>query len=465
MNVKKLIRNYFYSFSILLLIFTGILFQCSNSGMDSDYKIELEQDAVFISIGDTVKLIVKDATNNAIIWSSDNETVATVSNTGLIRGISEGNTIITAKANSGEAMCEVTVSGTSPALQLTALNQELTEDIIYSKNILLKAHYRVMQGFDIDSEGNIYYIQIGQYSSGEQGVTKAHELYIIKSAPNSSDISDYMTVQYFGHGSNITIEEANDGEVYVWLNSNASKNTETYEYEDSRSISRIKYETGKVISDGYGGDTYFLNQGVYNVHPAVDFENRHLCVSATKNGTRYFYVYDLDEAMGLPLTSFTFDVTYGGEGFDIPLQTVTKTVEGKDLSRLTPIGSFVILKGANKDEDINYYSLQGFDIVGNYIYYNEGDGNGNDVNNGYSNDYVTVLDVNGNIIRQRTAVNAIKDISILDNFKITDTGYMEGEGIHVVGNKIYIGFASRRNPDALGGDNYRRANILVYDCK
>lgn len=459
MNLKS--KN-FILLSLVVSFCICIFCSCSDDDKDNN-QIKLDQDNLTIETDKEVQLNIIDAPTLTTVWYSSDKTIATVTNKGLVTGIKPGTAIITADIGYAKAKCEVTVIGISSMLSLDALSAPLSDNIIYSKNIQLIAPLRVMQGFDIDSKGNLYYIQIGKKSSGDVDKTKSHELYVIKSTPNSSDISIYMTFRYFGHGSNFVVEESGN-DTYVWLNSNASKTASSSEYENSVSFSRIKFEPGKVIENGYGGETFFLNNGKKNTHPAIDFENRRLCISATESGTRNFYVYDLDEALALPNTSFTFDVTFGGEESTIPEQTVSKTVEGKDLAKLTPLGSFSIPKGKDQASDLNSHSLQGFDIVGNYIYYNEGDGNGNDITNGNSNDYVTILDINGNIVHPRTAVTAITNIDNLKTAGITDSGYMEGEGIKVKGNKIYLGFASRRNPNIAGNDDYRRANIFVYDC-
>ena len=351
-------------------------------------------------------------------------------------------------------------------LSLEALSRPLSAELILSKNVKLIAPYRVMQGFDIDKEGNIYYIQIGTLSGGKVDVTKAHELYIIKAQPNSEDVSNYMTLRYFGHGTNMTVEETNDGEVYVWVGSNANKNTETHEYWGCRSISRIKYEAGKVVSDGAEGDVFFLDsEDKIELQPAVDIENRRLAIVSRKGNNRHFSIFDLDEALSLSTEDFTFEVIFGGEESDVPQQTMNKTISGRNLSKLTPLADFAIPLGTDKNKDFSSYYMQGFDIVGDYIYFNEGDGNKNKIENGHSNDCVTVLDYQGNFVRPRTAVAALTDLKTLKDFGITDTGYMEGEGIKVKGSKLYLGFASRRDPKAEGGDNYRRANIFVYDCE
>lgn len=341
-------------------------------------------------------------------------------------------------------------------LSLQPLQSSLSKELVYSKNVPLVAPFRVPQSFDFDSKGNIYYSQIGRASGFEQGKTKAHELYIIKSTPNEPGTTSYMTLRYFGHGSQMAIEEDN-GEIYVWIGSNATKYP-SGEYWDSQSVSRIKFEAGKTY-EGCGGDNFFLNNGVLRNYAAINKEANLICINATDRGTRYFYTYKLSDVMAAPLKDFTFSVTVGGEELHSRKEVVERRVEGRDLSGLTPLGWFAIPPGANKATDINSYHFQGYDIDQyGFIYFFEGDGY-NIHNTGLpSQAYVTVYNHNGKIVRERTGVKAIELAEQLMQMGLTNTsGYMEGEGIKIKGDKIYLQFASHMEPD-----NRRRANIFEY---
>ena len=59
----------------------------------------------------TATLTPSDATNKSLIWTSDNESVATVSN-GKVTAVSEGSATITVTTEDGDysATCEVTVT-------------------------------------------------------------------------------------------------------------------------------------------------------------------------------------------------------------------------------------------------------------------------------------------------------------------------------------------------------------------
>ena len=60
-----------------------------------------------------LSVIESNISDNEIIWSSDDETIATVSDQGMVTGIKKGTTIITAKSkndNNIKNTCEVNVT-------------------------------------------------------------------------------------------------------------------------------------------------------------------------------------------------------------------------------------------------------------------------------------------------------------------------------------------------------------------
>lgn len=87
-------------------------------------EIEINPNEVTIPINKSVNIRAtispKDATNKSLVWSSANDSIASVSANGTIKGISVGNTVITAEAKDGsgiQATCKVTV--VSPVKKVT----------------------------------------------------------------------------------------------------------------------------------------------------------------------------------------------------------------------------------------------------------------------------------------------------------------------------------------------------------
>lgn len=80
-------------------------------------KIEINPSNLSMIVGDTQQLTTiihpSNATDQSVTWSSDNQSVANVSNTGLIRANAVGSATITCMANDGsgvKATCQITVA-------------------------------------------------------------------------------------------------------------------------------------------------------------------------------------------------------------------------------------------------------------------------------------------------------------------------------------------------------------------
>jgi uncharacterized protein YjdB len=75
--------------------------------------VEIDLDADFIEVDEQVRLshivIPHDATDNDAAWSSDDEAVATVSEEGLVEGVSLGTTDIVVRVGEFTARCSITV--------------------------------------------------------------------------------------------------------------------------------------------------------------------------------------------------------------------------------------------------------------------------------------------------------------------------------------------------------------------
>ncbi len=94
----------------------------TNCESENDYsldkpKIFLDYEAIELNVGESKRLLAyfepAETQNIAHTWSSNNEDVASVDETGLVRAKSEGTATITAKtaAGSSKAKCSVTVIG------------------------------------------------------------------------------------------------------------------------------------------------------------------------------------------------------------------------------------------------------------------------------------------------------------------------------------------------------------------
>ena len=166
--------------------------------------------------------------------------------------------------------------------------------------------------------------------------------------------------------------------------------------------------------------------------------------------------YRLSEARALPIEDIVLNpCTFGGESgnpYHPTEQTVTYTVKARDLRKLTPLGRFT-------NPGLEDVPSQGFDINDGKFYQAAGLGNNNDGQD-ESVAYLTIKNIHGEVIEPTTRIEAIRNMKALNLFGVTDTGYMEAEGVKVRQGTLYLGYASK------GSENKRYATILKYQpCK
>lgn len=99
----------------LLTLMLMIVVGCSK---DDDAKLSLSTNSIFLYAEDTEKITA----NEKVTWSSDDEFVATIDNSGTVTGEHVGKTIITATGDNGESKCTVEVKAkyntyTEPVLE------------------------------------------------------------------------------------------------------------------------------------------------------------------------------------------------------------------------------------------------------------------------------------------------------------------------------------------------------------
>ncbi len=111
-------KRLFSTFAVALAALMALA-ACSESAGQNDNvavtEVTLDRNSCTIGIRDEITLVPavvpEDATNKSVVWTSDNPTVATVNNAGLVTAVAEGSaSIIVVTADGGQtAACEVTV--------------------------------------------------------------------------------------------------------------------------------------------------------------------------------------------------------------------------------------------------------------------------------------------------------------------------------------------------------------------
>ena len=403
--------------------------------------LKLTRNKVYISPGGTTQLKaeMKPEDGDALYtWESSDPDIVTVDKNGLATYKQSGSAEISVSYGKYTSICKVYCLENSPLDFRSVLGQGLSESLLYSKNVSIASTGRIMQGFDI-VDGVIYYSQVSN---------DGKSVLISRAEGPGKNTTATMTLNYFGHGTQIAVESTSDGD-YIWAGSNGTELDE--EYGDNLSFSRVKFEGGKT-HDSCAGDTYVLTgTGEYDLQVSLDFDNRKLLLGTRKGGQRHFAIYNLDEVLNLPVKD------------DVPIYTQVEGEEketklkARDLSDCEPISRFSVSAGADKDNDVYSYSHQGHAVDGDYIYFYEG----NVIDDGkgayYSKAYLTTFNYSGDIVVDRTEVKAIADNAKLKTLGLTTVGYAEAESLKIKDNTLYLGIACHD-----GGNAKRYANILKY---
>ena len=337
------------------------------------------------------------------------------------------------------------------------LGEPLNSDLVYRDGMVLTRN-SVMQGFDLDESGNMYLIQVAGFDE--------HNLNLCMFNKHEGVKAGEMTFSYFGHGTNISLEEDN-GKVYVWVGSHGYKASDG-SYTGSLTVSRIEYKDG--VKYEHSGEDVYIYEGVRNIHPAVNREKNIFAVTHSKRvsgvSRRTFSVYKLDEVLALEKREVTLPSRkYGGGKAPISETTSSDKVQAKVISDLKPLYEVKLSEGFAGDEDIpdqiegavGKYAFQGFDADENFIYFFEGVGNENDPSL-KSAAFLSVIGKNG-VLSARKEVAAANDVEKLKELGFADNGYFEAEGVKIIGDELYLGFASRKKQ---GSIDQRLANILKY---
>ncbi len=309
---------------------------------------------------------------------------------------------------------------------------------IVANSLRLTTDHRAVQSFEVDKNGNFWFMQPGNIAKKQPGLTKIHESYLTKGGRGG----DWMKFLYFNNAQGLSIEHAADGD-YAWIGSNGSK-TKSGAYGNSRTISRVPIHNKQTLDGGYAGDTFFVG-GTYNI-PAVDAENDILAIYTYGKGTITIRTWALSEALALPDAEVKFKVIVKGELVGEEEETQARTIKCKDLRMLDPLSEMTISKpdkeNGNPGKDIFYYSFRGFDVDKDYIYFVEGAHNkGNFKGNGPSKAYITVFTHDGSIVLPRRPINIIGDQYLLESLGIVPTGYADVCGVQVKGDKAYVAFS------------------------
>ena len=176
------------------------------------YSLRFEPNSITLGIGKSYRLVpISDPFYDDVQyeWKSVDERVATVDQSGVVTGVSVGSTEVRAFYGDNRlARCLVSVVESTSSLPdpTAALSEGLSQQMIFSSN-QLPYKGTIMQCFDFyDENGYIYYTQsVGDTKTGNRWMVA-----LGRQKRNEAPSDDYMKLQWFGHGTLLVAERADD---------------------------------------------------------------------------------------------------------------------------------------------------------------------------------------------------------------------------------------------------------------
>lgn len=276
-------------------------------------EISLISDSIRLEKFETYNLVVMGAEDETVVWSSENENVASVSN-GLILANSEGTTTIVAAVGVQKLNCKVVVfsNGYIPVISLGFDNGinlaegqtfRLSPKLSYNGREYTDAKYEYVSSADtvsVDGSGKITASKLGNAFVTVTGVWRGYE---VKTSVSVSVVDTS------------TVIEVTEREVELYLNSSfseypASAKLTVSAIEDGNAVSEPQYTLVEVLEDGDVSGLAELQNGL---------------IVAKKTGTAH-YVVQYAAENGTVVQSAKFTV----RSFISPEEIISTPIEGED---------------------------------------------------------------------------------------------------------------------------------------
>ena len=126
-------------FSALLCgVMAFCLFSCEQEQDVPVTSVTITQSSAEMLIGETTQLSATvqpgNATEKTLTWTSSRQSVATVSSTGLVTAISEGESTITASAGGKSGTCKITVSKSDTSIATVKPDDATDKTVTWSSS-------------------------------------------------------------------------------------------------------------------------------------------------------------------------------------------------------------------------------------------------------------------------------------------------------------------------------------------
>lgn len=264
--------------------------------------ITLNENKLTVGIGDTqeVKATISptNATNNGVMWESDDPKIATVNSLGEITGVDKGTTVITAKTKDGAYTAKVTVNVKKIVLKKIIIDDsKLSIGLGESKSIKYRLDPKNASPELVWKSGNDNIVSVDK--KGIVTGLKEGSTTVIVSSKKEPDISASVTVKV-SKPVPMTGIKLNKHEVTLYLGDKTKKGylsatvlpTNTTDDKSFKWIpgdnSIVTISSGQLTAKSIGSTTISVktNKGGFTDNCTVTVKEKYL-YTVTQNGNKY----------------------------------------------------------------------------------------------------------------------------------------------------------------------------------
>lgn len=188
--MRKLFKNFLrpLAFALTLTMLALSFFACKN-GDGSETTLTIDPKEIELFVGETFELTATASDHSSIVWQSENEAVATVSDNGTVKGIAAGATVIKAQSGEKTAECKVAVKESAKPEAKNTFSGGIGVTELFSGDRIKILPALKIEGVNVDKEILVNYV------SSDESVLKYENGELIAVNAGTATITAHCTYQ------------------------------------------------------------------------------------------------------------------------------------------------------------------------------------------------------------------------------------------------------------------------------